>query len=34
MHDKFESCLEGCGRDFESKVPKLKSDILGQLKKL
>eukprot|EP00197_Chlamydomonas_leiostraca_P003046 CAMPEP_0202868052 /NCGR_PEP_ID=MMETSP1391-20130828/10068_1 /ASSEMBLY_ACC=CAM_ASM_000867 /TAXON_ID=1034604 /ORGANISM="Chlamydomonas leiostraca, Strain SAG 11-49" /LENGTH=139 /DNA_ID=CAMNT_0049548153 /DNA_START=16 /DNA_END=435 /DNA_ORIENTATION=- len=32
--DKFNSCMDVCGKEFEGKVPKLKSDIIAQLKKM
>ena len=30
---KFSACMEASGRDFLSKVPKLKADIIAALKK-
>ncbi|GFH13320.1 uncharacterized protein HaLaN_09183 [Haematococcus lacustris] len=32
--DTFLKCVDSCGMEFEGKVPKLKQDILGQLRKL
>lgn len=31
---KFNSCMDECGKEFEGKVPKLKSDIIAQMKKI
>lgn len=32
--DTFSSCLDGCGSEYEAKMPKLKADIVQQLKRL
>jgi hypothetical protein len=34
LQDKFFSCMDGCGKEFEGKVPQLKKDVIAQLKKL
>eukprot|EP00195_Chlamydomonas_chlamydogama_P004866 CAMPEP_0202901382 /NCGR_PEP_ID=MMETSP1392-20130828/14223_1 /ASSEMBLY_ACC=CAM_ASM_000868 /TAXON_ID=225041 /ORGANISM="Chlamydomonas chlamydogama, Strain SAG 11-48b" /LENGTH=141 /DNA_ID=CAMNT_0049587937 /DNA_START=71 /DNA_END=496 /DNA_ORIENTATION=- len=31
---KFKTCFDACGKEFQAKIPKLRADIEGQLKKV